>query len=64
MSILDILRDKNVIKAEDIQGIQAEAESSGLSLEQVLVTRGVSPEKILESKGESLDVPTRSFKRN
>ena len=62
MSILDVLKDKNVIKAEDVPGIVAEAESSGLSLEQVLITRGISPEQILESKGQELDIPTRSLK--
>ena len=62
MSILDVLKDKQVIKIEDIAGIEAEALSSGLSLEQVLVSRGVTPEQILESKGEALLIPTKSLK--
>lgn len=62
MSILDVLRTKNVIKAEDIPGIEKEALSSGLSLEQVLVTRGVSPEQILDVKGADLDIPTKTLK--
>lgn len=61
MSILDILAEKKIISKDDIASIQAEAESAGLSLEQVLVGRGVSPEAILESKGGSLKIPTRSL---
>ncbi|MBX4198980.1 GspE/PulE family protein [Candidatus Parcubacteria bacterium] len=62
MSILDLLKDKKVIKPEDIAAIEAEAQGSGLSLEQVLVTRGIAPETILEAKGQELDIPTRSLK--
>lgn len=62
MSILEALQEKKIIKAEDVPGIKAEAESSGLSIEQVLVIRGVSPEEILESKGQELNIPTRSLK--
>ncbi|MDB5266951.1 MAG: ral secretion pathway protein [Parcubacteria group bacterium] len=62
MSILDALRDKKIIKEDDISAIEKEAESSGLSLEQVLVGRGVTPEQILESKGVVINIPTRSLK--
>ncbi|KND48658.1 MAG: type IV pilus assembly protein PilB [Parcubacteria bacterium C7867-005] len=62
MSILDVLRDKKIIKADEIPAIEAEAKSSGMSLEQVLVARGIPPEKILEGKGTELDIPTRSLK--
>src|SRR5882757_5205297 len=62
MSILDLLKDKKVIKQGDIASIEDEAKGSGLSLEQVLVSRGVSPEQILEAKGSDLDIPTRSLK--
>jgi type IV pilus assembly protein PilB len=62
MSILDTLAEKKIIKPDDVAGIKAEAESSGLSVEQVLVSRGVSPEEILKSKGGELDMPTRSLK--
>ncbi|MBX4195665.1 GspE/PulE family protein [Candidatus Parcubacteria bacterium] len=62
MSIIDLLKEKKVIKADDAAAIEAEAKSSGLSLEQVLVMRGVPPERILEAKGEELDIPTRSLR--
>lgn len=61
MSILDLLKDKKVIKAEDAASIEEESKSTGLSLEQVLVNRGVPPEKILEAKGSELDIPTRNI---
>ncbi len=61
MSILDILAEKKVISAEDIPSIQKESESAGITVEQVLVGRGVSPALILESKGASLAIPTRSL---
>ncbi|MEK7194171.1 MAG: ATPase, T2SS/T4P/T4SS family [Patescibacteria group bacterium] len=62
MTILDILKEKKVIKALDVASIEAESKSTGLSLEQVLVGRGVPPQKILEAKGGELDIPTRSLK--
>ncbi len=64
MSILEVLRDKHIIKATDVSEIQAEAESSGLSVEQVLMSRGIPPEEILKGKGTALDIPTRSVKNN
>jgi type IV pilus assembly protein PilB len=62
MSILDVLKEKKVIKEDDVPVIEAEARNTGLSLEQVLVSRGISPEQILQSKGVALDIPTRSIK--
>ncbi len=62
MTILDVLKDKKVIKAADVASIEEEAKSGGLSLEQVLVGRGVPPQKILEAKGAELESPTRSLK--
>ena len=62
MSILDILIQKKVIKTEDIPDIEAEAKSTGLSYEQILLARGVSPEQILQSKGSDMGVPSRSLK--
>jgi type IV pilus assembly protein PilB len=62
MSILDVLVEKKILKPDDISAIEAESKSSGLSLEQILITRGVAPEEILKGKGEALDIPTRSLK--
>jgi type IV pilus assembly protein PilB len=62
MSILESLVEKKILKQSDIAAIEKEAKSSGLSLEQILITRGVSPEDILAGKGEALDIPTRALK--
>jgi len=59
MSFLEILADKKKISAKDIPSIQEEAESKGITLERALLNRGLSPEDILQSKGEFLDIPVR-----
>lgn len=61
MSILDILAEKKIISADDIPSIEKEAASAGITVEQVLVGKGVSPATILESKGASLAIPTRNL---
>lgn len=62
MSILELLKEKKIVKPEDAKSIEDEAKDSGLSIEQVLVMRGVPPEKILEAKGSELDIPTKSLR--
>jgi len=62
MSILKILEEKKIIKPEDVAVIEAESESSGVPVEQILIARGVPPEEILKSKGDTMDIPTRSLK--
>jgi type IV pilus assembly protein PilB len=62
MSILDDLVKRKIIKGDDTPLILSEAESTGLTLEQVLLGRGIPPEEILKSKGDTLDIPTRSLK--
>jgi type IV pilus assembly protein PilB len=62
MTLLEVLRDKKIIKEEDIPQIETIAESSGLSVEQVLMERGIPLQTILESKATEKSVPTRSLK--
>lgn len=62
MSILDVLKEKKLITEEDLESIQKESKSGGLSLEQVLISRGIAPEEILKAKGSALDIPTRIIK--
>lgn len=59
MSILESLARNKIIKEDDIPGIEAEAASSGLSVEQVLLARGVPTEALLEGRGAALSVPVR-----
>jgi type IV pilus assembly protein PilB len=61
MTLLEALAKKNVINAKDILPIHDEAESSGVSVEEVLERRGVSPVAILRAKGEAAELPTRSI---
>ncbi len=62
MSILDDLVKRKILKEDDAPLVLSEAESTGLTLEQVLLGRGIPPEEILRSKGDTLDIPTRSLK--
>jgi type IV pilus assembly protein PilB len=64
MSLLDILAQKEIIKNEDISQIKTEAKSAGISIEQVLIKKGVKEEVILDSKGEYYNIPTRNLGGN
>jgi type IV pilus assembly protein PilB len=61
MNILEILAQKKIISAKDIVLIKEEVESSGMSLEEVLVKRGVDPAVITKSKAEYLKIPARTL---
>jgi len=61
MSILDILSQKEIIKRGDISRIKTEADSSGVSVEQVLMKIGVNKDAILDAKGEYYNIPTRNL---
>jgi type IV pilus assembly protein PilB len=61
MSILDILAQKEIIKRGDIGRIKSEAESAGVSLEQVLIKMGVNNDAILDAKGAYYNIPTRNL---
>lgn len=62
MSILEFLAEKNIIKKDEIPEILEDAETSNVTVEQILLKRGVDAEEILKSKGEFLDIPIRSLK--
>ncbi len=55
------LIQRGIIKKEDIAVIRAEAETAGLTVEQALIKRGVTPKDILQAKGDFFDVPTISL---
>ena len=59
MSLLTTLADKNIIRREDIALIEAEMVSSGDSLENILIKRGVAESKIFEEKASMSKLPTR-----
>ncbi len=60
MNLIDILLKKGVITTASAKKVRADAEESRESLEALLEKEGVSPEKILEVKGEEVGVPTKS----
>ena len=59
MNLLELLVKKNILERKAVEAIEEEVESSGNSLESVLLGRGVDASAILEVKGEALQVPTR-----
>ena len=59
MDILSVLVERNVIESKDIDAIKQGAQKEGITIEEELLKRGISPEDILSIKGEELNVPTR-----
>lgn len=59
MDLLAALSERNLINSGDVDAITKEAQDGGVSIEEALVTRGISPEDILEVKGGVYNVPTR-----
>lgn len=60
MTLLEVLAKKNIIPQKDAVSIYDQAESSGISVEEVLQRRGISPDVILKAKGEAAELPTRA----
>ena len=58
MSVLDILLQKKLIAKDDLREIRKQT-SSGISLDEILVARGVKSEDILAARGEFLNIPVR-----
>ncbi len=61
MDILEALVQKGILPKQEVKTVTDEAVSSGLTLEEVLIKRGVSPYDILAAKGEFFDVPVRNL---
>lgn len=61
MDILQTLVQKGIVQKADVQAITEEVASSNLTIEEVLMKRGVSPKAILSAKGEYFDVPTKNL---
>jgi type IV pilus assembly protein PilB len=60
MSVIDILLKKNLINKDDVREIRKQT-SSGMALDEALITRGVKPEAIVAAHGEFLNIPVRSL---
>ena len=61
MSILEVLADKNIIRAKDIDKIRGRAESSNRKTEEVLAEMGVKNDEILAAYGDYYKIPTRKL---
>ena len=61
MNFLAVLVKKGLLAEQDIASIEEEAASSGVTLEQILIKRGIAPKDILLAKGEFLEIPTRDI---
>lgn len=61
MDIIQILVQKGLLDKKDVDSIKDEAVSSGLTIEQTLIKRGIAPHDILLAKGEYFDVPTKNL---
>lgn len=59
MTLLEVLAKKSIIPEKDVVAIYDQAESAGVSVEEVLTRRGISPSVILAAKGEAAELPTR-----
>jgi len=57
MSVLDILAKKGIIEDKDILRIKKKSDSSGIPVEEILASSGVTEEDILNSKGEYYGIP-------
>lgn len=61
MDIIQILVQKGLLDKKDTDAIKEEAVSSGVTIEQALIKRGIPPHDILLAKGEYFDIPTRNL---
>ncbi len=61
MDILQILVQKGLLPEKEVSKVQNEAISLGVTIEEALIKRGVTPYDILLAKGEYLDIPTRNL---
>ncbi len=61
MNLLTLLSEKKIIDSSLIASIEEQAGSSGESIEEILVKRGIDPDQILAAKGDYFQVPTRAL---
>lgn len=61
MNILSILAEKKIIDEKDISSFEEEAASTGKTIDEVLISHGISAEDILSTRGEHFQIPARSI---
>ncbi len=61
MDILQILVQKGILPKTEVEKVTEEAVAAGLTIEEALIKRGISPHDILVAKGEYFDIPTKNL---
>lgn len=61
MNLLALLADRGLIQSKQIGAFEAEARTTGKSLEEILVASGVSATEILKAQGEYYGLPVREI---
>lgn len=61
MKILDILKEKGVLKDADAVEVQKEAQEKNVPVSSILARRGISKEDILDAEGKHYNMPTRDI---
>lgn len=61
MSILEVLAEKNIIKAKDIDKFKEQAKSTNRRVEDVLADSGIKNDEILAAYGDYYKIPTRKL---
>jgi type IV pilus assembly protein PilB len=61
MDILEVLVLKGTINKKQAKEIKEESKTSGLTVEETLMKKGVSPQDILAAKGEYFDIPIKNL---
>lgn len=64
MKILEILKEKGVLKDADAVEVQKEAQEKNVPVSSILARRGISKEDILEAEGKHYNMPTRDISGN
>ncbi len=59
MNVLPLLVKKGLLKASDVAAIESEARTSGTTLEDVLIKRGITLEEALKIAGDHYGLPVR-----
>ncbi len=61
MSFLDFLTEKKIVGSADLEKIKAEMKAGENDLERILQKTGISAEKILESKSQFFNIPSKKL---
>lgn len=61
-NLLDLMVAKGALQGDEVSEIKSEAKKQGIQPEDILYSRGIKEDTILEAKGELYNTPTRVLK--